>query len=75
MLYFSLVSVCLQFVAVTVRGFSGTLSLTDSAALDQLRRELENNPDLLATTRQRVLTEMNTALDRRGIVPVCSVFY
>jgi len=75
MLYFSLVPVCLQFVAVTVHGFSGMLSLTDSAALDRLRRELENNPDLLATTRQRVLTEMNTALNRRGIVPVRSVFY
>ena len=53
--------------------FSGTLSLTDNAVQQQLRRQLEDNPDVVACTRQRILAELDLALEKRGIGPVCIV--
>ena len=69
------VYVCSVCCEAAVCDCSGTLSLTDNAAQEQLRRELENNPDLLTSTRQRVLAELDAALNKRGIVPVCTVSF
>jgi len=49
---------------------SGTLSLTDNTVQEQLRRELANNADLVTSTKQCILAELDAALNRRGIVPV-----
>jgi len=50
---------------------SDTFSLTDNALQEQLRHQLDDNRDLMKSARQRVLADLDLALIKRGIVPVC----
>jgi len=50
------------------------LSQTGTPVEEQLRHELVNNPDLVKSAKQRILEELDAALEKRGIGPVCTNF-